>query len=346
MKKLIALILILIMTVALLLPAFVSVAAVSPSDAVVNIDFANGIPDGMEVVGAELVSDPVKGQVMSFTGSTGGINGSTSKAAMPMESLATTDFSKGISWTVWVKGTSATHGMHPIFNIDLTRIGYLTLLADLVVTANSDGNETSWGIERVWSDPPNPLEDEISLIGEEWMHLSVVINAGGVFLYKNGKLYERDPWANGSFSNIPEVMLEQMSYATGVTLGAYGCDWWKFGDFSGQISSAALYNKTLTADDIKELYINSGGVYVEDPTEAPTNPPTEAPADAPADEVPTGEDQANTTPAKNNAGNNDDDSESDSGNNNLILILAIAGGVVVLAIVIVIIITGKKGKKE
>ena len=279
MKKILAFVITLVMIFTL--PS-VSVFAVSPSDAVVNIDFSKGIPDGMEIVGAELVNDDAKGQVMSFPGSAKNKkNGSGSKATIPMESLATTDFSAGISWTVWVKGTPDTHGMQPIFTVDLTRIGYLTLLADLVVTANSDGNETKWGIERVWSDPPGPLEDEESAIGTEWTYFTVVIKSSGVFLYKNGKLYDTDPWAAGSFGNdgMTDTMMEQMAYATGVTLGAYNCDWWKFGDFKGFISSAALYNKALTDDEIKELFIASGGIYEEPPaTEAVTVPETTAAA--------------------------------------------------------------------
>lgn len=341
MKKSIAFILAVIMMLALL-PAGLPVFAISPADAVVNIDFAGGIPDGMVVAGAALVNDPVKGQVMSFDGSAGGVNGSASKAELPMASLAETDFSKGISWTVWVKGTAGTHGMHPIFNIDLTRIGYLALLADLVVTANSDGNETSWGIERVWSDPPNPLEEEVSLIGEEWLYLTVVISEKGVSLYKNGKLYETDPWAQGSFGIIPEVMLEQMAYATGITLGAYKCDWWRFGDFSGFISSAALYNKTLSADEIKELFVNSGGIYAEDPTEASTPAPVQTPArQDDAGGEPAAEEIQEKTTAPNASG------DSGSGWDNTIIIVIAAAAAAVIILIAVIAVKGKgKGKKK
>jgi len=346
MKKFIAFALAVLMIFAI--PS-VSVFAISTNDAVVNIDFSKGIPDGMEVTGAELVNDDSKGQVMSFPGSAKNKkNGSVSKATIPMESLATTDFSAGISWTVWVKGTPETHGMQPIFTIDLTRIGYLTLLADLVVTANSDGNETKWGIERVWSDPPQPLEDEESAIGTDWNYFTVVIKNDGVYLYKNAKLFDSNPWSAGSFGNdgMTEIMMEEMVYATGVTLGAYNCDWWRFGDFKGFISSAALYNKALSADEIKELFVASGGIYEEPPTEAPTPEPTPA---APE----TTENNANATAANETTGtaatndnNNNSSSEGESKVMSLQTILIIAGAVIIVAaVIIIIVVMGKKKKK-
>jgi len=315
-----------------LLSAMISmpVLAISTSDAVINIDFKNGIPEGMEIVGAELVNDDVKGQVMSFAGGPANKkNGSNSKAELPMESLAKTDFSKGISWTVWVKGTPETHGMQPIFNINLTRIGYLALLADLVVTANSDGNETKWGIERVWSDPPGPLEDEESAIGTDWNQFTVVINDEAVYLYKNAKRFDINPWAQGSFGNdgMTTVMMEQMAYATGISLGAYKCDWWKFGDFKGFISSAALYNKALSADEVKELFVASGGIYEEEPvTEAPTIPVTDPPAPPAENITETIAENIETSEAVKS-----DDKESS--NNSLLLI--IFGAVVVLCVIII-----------
>jgi len=347
MKKILILKMALILIFAL--PS-VSVFAISPSDAFVNIDFSKGIPDGMEVIGGELVNDDAKGQVMSFPGSgKNKVNGRNSKAALVMESFASSDFTAGISWTVWVKGTADTHGMEPIFTIDLARQGYLSLLADLTVTLNATGNEAKWGFpdseNHLWSDPPNPLEDEESAIGTEWVHLAVVIKSGGVYLYKNAKQIDVDPWANGNFGveGATDIMMKIMpEYATGVTLGAYKCDWWRFGDFKGSISSAALYNKALTEEEIKELFVSSGGVYEEPPaTEAPTVPATDPPATE-VDDNNNAESAVDETAAPTSA----DKAGDENGNNNALMIILIAAGVAVIAFAVVMIIQfGKKGKK-
>lgn len=332
MKKFLAVTIVAIMILSI---ASIPVLAVSTDDAVVNIDFANGIPAGMDVVGAELVNDADKGQVLSFAGGDTG----TSKASLPMDSLATTDFSAGMSWTVWAKAEPGIHGAAPIFTVDFTQQGYLSLLADHVLTANTDGNQPEWGIERVWSDPPQPVNEEESVMKNEWTHYAIVIDDTASYLYVNGKVYEKNPFSDGNLGNMTTVLLEEMAYATGIQLGSYNCDWWKFGDYAGLMSSAALYNKALTADEIKELYVASGGVVAEEvTTEAPA--PVETDTTAAIEETTTAEatvDNETTT----SAANNDEESS-----NTMMIILIIAGVVVVVVVIVVVAVnSGKKGKK-
>jgi len=344
MKRLIAFTLIL-MTALTFLPVSVSmtVSAVSPGDAIINIDFASGVPDGMELVGAELANDPDKGQVMSFAGGKSG----TSFARLETDIIKNTDFSEGLSWTVWVKGQDGIHGCAPIFNIDLAGRGYLALLADLVVTVNSTGNEESWGHPQdvIWSDPAD-AGNEVSKLENVWTQFTVVINANGVNLYKNGKIYDKYPFENGNIlDRVEELITQQMDRASGLTLGSYKCEWWNFGDFAGLISSAALYNKSLSADEIKDLFVNSGGIYEEDPTEAPAEPEPETDAPPAAEDIDAEDGDVAETPDGDAAKDSVTPEEPESGGLNIGIIVAVCCGIFVVIIAVVAVAKKKPEKK-
>lgn len=319
-------------------------AAVSMNDALISIDFSNGIPEGMEVVGAELVNDEEKGQVLSFAGGSSG----SSKAVLKTDILSQTDFSEGLTFTVWAKAAppDELHGMAPIFTIDFTRVGYLSLCANLVVTVNTDGNETEWGIQRVWSDPFSAAE-EVSACENEWAQYTVVIDDLSTYLYINGKLYEENPFANGNLFDIPYILLEEMEYATGIELGSYNCPWWRYGDFKGLISSAAVFNKALSADEVKELYVSTGGTIVEEPVEE-----TEAPAEETAAETteavtePAAVTEESSEPAADTtASSSDSETPAETEGNSAIVPIIIVAVVIIIAVVAAIVIINKKKAK-
>jgi len=248
-----------------LLVSFVLVLVLATSvmaadEPVLSIDFANG-DNGMELVNADLVEDPTRGQVLKINGQGPAVkNPDTGKANnLSYALLNTTVFEdntweEGMTLAMWIKtdvGSQTLTGTTPIWSIDIAGKGYFSVICSMEGTINSDGNDTSYGITpRVWNDPVNVSGGVNATEEGVWQHLVMVYSPEGQYLYLDGELVN-EPKINSGWSM--DDCLFQLEFAHALRLGGWLCDWWNQGDYQGMIDDVVLYNVAMDQSDVKEL---------------------------------------------------------------------------------------------
>jgi len=269
-------------------------AATAPAadgEPVLTIDFANGAGD-VELVNAEIVKDSERGQVLRVNG-IGTSQTNQSYGLLKTDVFENTNWEDGMTINMWIKtdASSTLHGTAPIFSLDIANVGYIALTTSLESAINTDGNDTSLGIApRIWTDPVN-VGGGVNLTEEDtWQFLSVVYNEDHIDLYVDGELYSDHPFANGNATDMTAMinLMIETEFVYSVRLGSWLCSWWKYGDYEGLIDDFTVYNKILSADEIKALYTSTKDVEV--PADEPVVEETPVVEEAPvAEETPAAE---------------------------------------------------------
>lgn len=191
--------------------------------------------NGTLTSGASWATDPSRGTVTSFNGTSGAVN-----AAGGILSIRS-----GLSWSVsaWVDPASTTSGYEDAVSQDATQ----TSGFHLDVTAGGD-----WGFRRPLTDTASPsVVQAISSTAAQantWTFLTATFNGstGQMNLYVNGKLAgtANDPSPYSS-SNPTAVGRGQFAGAS--------TNWW-----NGSISDVQGFNYQLSASQIQGLYNGNG----------------------------------------------------------------------------------------
>lgn len=252
---------------AALVMVFVLASTVLAADPIISIDFADGAGD-VELVDAELVEDPTRGQVLKVNGMG---QGSSRQSYGILETTVFEDNSweDGITISMWIKtdvGSQTLMGSAPIFSLDLARIGYIAVTTSLESAINTDGNEPATGIApRCWNDPANVAGGMNATEEGVWQLLTVVYSPDGMKIYLDGELYSEPVINNCTMDDF----LFQIEFCYALRLGSWLCDWWNYGDYEGMIDDVNVYNAALDEGEIADLYANTKAeqtVFEEAPT--------------------------------------------------------------------------------
>lgn len=235
----------------------------------------------IELVNAEIVSSD-KGKSIEISGTGNGTNG-TSYGLWTTDLFKNTDWSKGMTVDFWVKANKSDTllGGAPIYSLDIANIGYIGLVSHIQSGINTDGNDTTLGIEpRVYNDP-TAMGDPATMTREEWLRITVAYGPETMSIYQNGELVSSPMYINGAGTDL----LRQMNLVPSLRLGSWLCSWWNFGDFEGLIDDFAIYDAELNPLEVKNLAAT--GSTVGNGTTAPAEPETTAPeTEAPETEAP------------------------------------------------------------
>ena len=231
--------------------------AAAEGEPVLTIDFAEGAGN-VELVNAEIVKDSERGNVLKVNG-VGTSQTGASYGLLKTDVFEKTNWENGMSINMWIKtdASSTLHGTAPIFSLDIANVGYIALTTSLESAINTDGNDTSLGISpRIWTDPINVGGGVNLTEEEEWQFISVVYNEDHIDLYVDGELYSDHPFANGNATDMSAMinLMIESEFVYSVRLGSWLCSWWKYGDYEGCIDDFTVYNKILSADEVKALY--------------------------------------------------------------------------------------------
>ncbi len=246
--------------VSFVLALVLATSVMAADEPVLSIDFANG-DNGLELVNADLVEDPTRGQVLKINGQGPAVkNPDTDKANnLSYALLNTTVFEdntweEGMTLAMWIKtdvGSQTLTGTTPIWSIDIAGKGYFSVICSMEGTINSDGNDTSYGITpRVWNDPVNVSGGVNATEEGVWQHLVMVYSPEGQYLYLDGELVN-EPKINAGWSM--DDCLFQLEFAHALRLGGWLCDWWNQGDYQGMIDDVVLYNVAMDQSEVKDL---------------------------------------------------------------------------------------------
>ena len=225
------------------------------ADPLIAIDFANGAGD-VELVDAELVQDPTRGQVLKVNGMG---QGSSRQSYGIFETTIFEDNSweDGLTISMWIRtdvGSQTLMGTAPIFSFDIARIGYIAVTTSLESAINTDGNEPATGISpRCWNDPANVAGGMNATEEGVWQLLTVVYSQDGMKIYVDGELYSEPVINNCTMDDF----LFQIEFCYALRLGSWLCDWWNYGDYEGMIDDVLVYNTALDEDEIADLYTST-----------------------------------------------------------------------------------------
>lgn len=225
------------------------------ADPLISIDFANGAGD-VELVDAELVQDPTRGQVLKVNGMG---QGSSRQSYGIFETTIFEDNSweDGLTISMWIRtdvGSQTLMGTAPIFSFDIARIGYIAVTTSLESAINTDGNEPATGISpRCWNDPVNVAGGMNATEEGVWQLLTVVYSQDGMKIYVDGELYSEPVINNCTMDDF----LFQIEFCYALRLGSWLCDWWNYGDYEGMIDDVLVYNTALDEDEIADLYTST-----------------------------------------------------------------------------------------
>jgi len=237
--------------VSFVLALILATSVMAADEPVLSIDFANG-DNGMELVNADLVEDPTRGQVLKINGQGQGTC-RTSYALLNTTVFEDNTWEEGMTIGMWIKtdvGSQTLKGSAPIWSFDIAGIGYFSVICSMEGTINSDGNDPSYGISpRVWNDPVNVGGGMNATEEGVWQYLVMVYNDEGQYLYLDGELVN-EPKLNGW---TMDDCLFQLEFVHALRLGSWLCDWWNMGDYEGMIDDVVLYNYAMDLSEIKEL---------------------------------------------------------------------------------------------
>lgn len=235
--------------VSFVLALVLATSVMAAEEPLLSIDFANG-DNGLELVNADLVEDPTRGQVLK-------INGDGKKCGASYAVLTSTIFEdntweEGMTLAMWIKtdvGSQTLKGTTPIWSIDMFNKGYFSVICSMEHTCNSDGNESVGLSPRVWNDPANVGGGMNATEEGVWQHLVTVYDDEGQHIYLDGEHVHTAKLNGWSMDDC----LFQLEFASGLRLGSWLCEWWSMGDYQGMIDDVVLYNVAMDQSEIKEL---------------------------------------------------------------------------------------------
>ncbi|MFQ5888279.1 MAG: LamG-like jellyroll fold domain-containing protein, partial [Candidatus Hydrothermarchaeales archaeon] len=108
----------------------------------------------------------------------------------------------------------------------------------------------------------------------EWNHIVFKRNASGGYIYINGK-YSWDPTGGNSLSECANAIAS--APGTDMIIG-YGPTYYE-GYFNGSIDEVAIFNRSLTDDEIKAIYSSTQYFTVDITPPTTTPPPTTPPSE-------------------------------------------------------------------
>ena len=240
--------------VSFVLAIVLATSVMAAEEPLLSIDFANG-DNGMELVNADLVEDPTRGQVLKINGIGKDKSCGTSYALLNTTLFEDNTWEEGMTIGMWIKtdvgaDLNGMKGTTAIWSFDIAGQGYFSVLASMEGTINSDGNDTSYGISpRVWNDPVNAAGGMNATKEGVWQHVVMVYNDEGQYLYLDGELVN-EPKLNGWSM---DDCLFQLEFVHALRLGSYLCDWWNYGDYQGMIDDVVLYNVAMDQSEVREL---------------------------------------------------------------------------------------------
>ena len=249
--------------------AVILTVSIAAADPIISLDFADGAGD-VELVNAELVNDPTRGQVLKINGQ-GPNTCRTSYGLYTTDIFENTNWENGLTISMWIQTDVASEtlmGSAPFYSFDLGNQGYIAAICSLETTMNTDGNQPETGISpRCWNDPANVSGGQNKTDEGIWQLLTVVYDPedNNVKIYVDGEFYSASNLGGGSL----DYVLFQVEFVYALRLGSWLCDWWNFGDYEGLIDDVNVYNVALTEDDIYDLYSStkvSQTVIVKAPT--------------------------------------------------------------------------------
>lgn len=216
---------------------------------------------------AELVSDTEHGTAVKVNGvgAADNTNG-TSYAVIEDEFFSTSDWSNGMTISLWVKPDSSDTLLRgaPLYSFDIANQGYIGVVASLESAINTTGNEEV-GFETCWNDPTNQGDSNIKVKAGEWQNVTVVYGTESMAIYLNGEVVTK-PGVNGAGA---ATLLSEMQYVPSLRLGSWLCTWWQNGDFQGEIADVEIYNVALNPLEAKQAYSKTG-VFAEGATATTT----------------------------------------------------------------------------
>lgn len=238
--------------VSFVLALVLATSVMAAEEPLLTIDFANG-DNGMELVNADLVEDPTRGQVLKINGEGANTCG-TSYALLTTDLFANTNWEDGLTLAMWIKtdvGSQTLKGSAPIWSIDSCGIGYYSVICSMEHTCNSDGNETVYGLSpRVWNDPANVAGGMNVTEEGVWQHLVTVYSTDGITIYLDGEVVAEPVLGGGT---MDDLLWQIELAATGLRLGSWLCTWWNMGDYEGMIDDVALYSVALDETEVQAL---------------------------------------------------------------------------------------------
>ncbi len=219
------------------------------------------------------IMDTERGKSIKIGGVGEGTNG-TSYGLVETDLFETTDFSKGMTVSIWVKADDSTSlkGNAPLYSFDIANQGYIAAVASLESAINTTGNEEV-GYEICFNDPGNVGGSVPAVKAGEWQNVTVVYAPDSMGIYLNGELVNRPTMNGAGFA----ALIEQLQYIYSIRFGSWLCTWWQQGDFEGYLDDFVIYNRALNPLEVKEAYSKTGAYGTGEAAPAETAA-TEAPA--------------------------------------------------------------------
>jgi hypothetical protein len=180
----------------------------------------------------------------------GGINNSS---AIKIPNSATLKFTGGMSFSLWYRlisyagingyGASAASGVHCLISKDGDRDGGLSLLLN-----DAGNNKEAYGggiagESFEWKWLPNKAPYQHAALKGQWVHVAVVCSNTTDELYINGVCVSKGSGSAHSFTKVNTKDLY---------IGRFGFGTWY--PFNGDIDDVRIYNRALTADEVKALF--------------------------------------------------------------------------------------------
>ncbi|MGN1408860.1 MAG: LamG-like jellyroll fold domain-containing protein [Eubacteriales bacterium] len=232
-----------------------------------TLDFSDA--SSVELVNAEITTAE-RGEALKVNGTGDGTNG-TSYGLVKTDLFANTDWSKGMTVSLWVKADSSDtlKGNAPLYSFDISNQGYIAVVASLESGINTTGNEAA-EFEICWNDPSNVGGSVPAVKAGEWQNVTVVYGEKDMAIYLNGELQVK-PGVNGAGM---AALMDQMKYVPSLRLGSWLCSWWQQGDFEGLIDDVVIYNTALNPLEVKQAYTKTGAFGEGAAAETVTEPET------------------------------------------------------------------------
>lgn len=198
---------------------------------------------------SRIVADPVssRGNVMEMRGTWNG----TGYLELPKEYLS--KISDSFTVTMWAKANNSKSGEDGIcgtsagiFNFNTRETGnfrFIAIDSSLHPWIN-DGNGNF--IDR--------SDENVNLSTTKWQQITMCIDDSSICVYIDGVLTEKKTvLGGGTFASL----MESIKNAKNIQIGTL-YPWWATWDFRGYVDDIRLYNRTLSAKEVAELYTLSG----------------------------------------------------------------------------------------
>lgn len=173
-----------------------------------------------------------------FTGGAAVFNGTSE---ISVANLSGVEGSTELTWGAWVKPESGTTGLYGIMGKTVSFDESFYLVVDSRI------NKT-----RSYVVPPSQSEErfaekQVVIHPGIWTHIMGTYAGNTIRLYINGELSDVQ-----TFETVEPIRFSQATFAIGDAASGRG---WKF---KGGLDDLRMYSRTLNADEIHQVYVNSG----------------------------------------------------------------------------------------